>query len=111
MVMTIWNYRSYNPVTYKLEEKTITGETYYIHGYNNWEKVTTTSEWIKSAIGKYNISYDGRWNKDNSNIYIDFKVNDKTIVDFELDIKSTTEYKETNIEAPKSSKNFDEILK
>ena len=111
MKMTLGNFKQYNPVTYKFEEKEVTGEVIYIHNYNNWEKVSEESKWLKSATANYNISIDSKWTKDNSNIYFDFKFNDKTIVDFELDVKSNTEYKDVEIEAPKSSKSYDEIIK
>gem|GEM_PF-5638747 len=42
--MTLGNFKQYNPVTYKFEEKEVTGEVIYIHNYNNWEKVSEESK-------------------------------------------------------------------
>ena len=48
----------------------------------------------------FNIKTDTKWNRNNFNIYADIKLDDKKIIDIELDNKSRKTYKDVKILAP-----------
>ena len=73
----------------------------YINNYKTWNKIKKEeSKKDISAEINLNLNFDTRWNKNNWNIYIDAKLDDKKVLEFELDNKSIKTYKKINIEKP-----------
>ena len=66
---------------------------------------------LKGAEWNLNIMIDTRYNKNNSNLYIDYVEWEDKILELELDNKSSIKYKEINIEAPTNTVEINEVFR
>jgi hypothetical protein len=87
-IIEIWNYEK----DYEFNDKI------YINNYTNW--INRETKDIEKVIFDINIKSNTTWNKNNWNIYIDVKLDDKKVIEFEIDNKSTKIYQDVKILAP-----------
>ncbi len=93
---------------YKVWYGIVEGESSNLNNYTVWEEIEKEGEPI--VVWNLNIKADTRDNNNNANIYFNLDINEVRNIEFELDNKSTIEYKDIEIQTPENATPIEDLI-